>query len=345
MDKRNTRLLQVFVSLLLSINIFLVVTQINWSDWDSKVDLDYSKDIANEIVMSMQRLASDLGVSEKTNVKQSLAKLHYDVYLAASRKDLAGIIQHTASDTRKLIVSEYVNASAEQVLKILNGVQEVKTVVVKTAINLEPLPDGGYQVLEPHRLSAETLAELAELPTLFDIDIFRTNFESYRNLASLHIEIENGIAYLAIPSNDRDTIKHWEREIQNIRTDYSKIAKLAGFAETSGPGISIDLHDKYFPLQAGDLRRIVSELFSAGASAISINGHRLATSSYIIDEISGISVDGFLIETNPVKIQVLGDPATLLTGIDLLFSVVFKDMYYISTKSYEHLVLPGKIIQ
>jgi uncharacterized protein YlxW (UPF0749 family) len=98
-------------------------------------------------------------------------------------------------------------------------------------------------------------------------------------------------------------------------------------------------------MEAGDLRRIVSEIYSAGATAISINGQRLAVNSFILDEDAGICIDGTLIDTNPVEIQALGDPQTLFTGIDLLFSVVFKDMFYVSMESHEDLILPGKVIQ
>lgn len=345
MDKRNRRILLIYVALVLAINIFLVATQINWAELGDRPDLDFSKEFANDIVLAMQELAADLGIGEKANVKQALAKLHYDVYLAANSKELARIIQNTASDTRDLLVSEYVNSIAEQVLKILNEAPEVQAARAKKVIKLEPQPEGGYRVAEPHGLGPDTLAQLEKLGSLFSIDAFRENYDDFLAMASLQIEVEEGTARRVAPSNDQDTIKYWEREIQSLRNEYRKITKLAGLAEVSGPGISVTIRDKYFPMEAGDLRRIVSEFYSAGATAISINGLRLGVNSYIIDEDYGICIDGALIDTNPVEIQVLGDPQTLFTGIDLLFSVVFKDMFYISMESHENLVLPSKVIQ
>lgn len=345
MDKRNTRILLVYVTLALAINIFLAAAHIDWAKWGDRPNLDFSKDFANDIVLAMQELAVDLGVAEKANIKQALAKLHYDVYLAANSKELAGIIQNTASDTRDLIVAEYVNSSAEQVLKILNEAPEVQAARAKTTIKIEPRREGGYRVAEPHDLSAETLAQLGNLSTLFSIDVFRENYVDYLALTSMQIEIEEGTARRVVPSSDQDTIKYWEREIQNLRNEYRRVTRLAGLAEASGPGITITLRDKYFPMEAGDLRRIVSEIYSAGATAISINGQRLAVNSFIIDEDAGICIDGTLIDTNPVEIQALGDPQTLFTGIDLLFSVVFMDMFYVSMESHEDLILPGKVIQ
>ena len=128
---------------------------------------------------------------------------------------------------------------------------------------------------EPHDLSA-VLAQLGNLSTLFSIDVFRENYADYLALTSRQIEIEEGTARRVVPSSDQDTIKYWEREIQNLRNEYRRVTRLAGLAEASGPGITITLRDKYFPMEAGDLRRIVSEIYSAGATAISINGQRLA---------------------------------------------------------------------
>lgn len=345
MDKRNLRILHFYVGLIIIINVFLVSTQINWSEWGYKPNLDFSKDFANAIVMTMQDLAKDLGVSERSNVKQALAKLHYDVYLAGSRADLAAVVQNNASDTRNLIVTEYVKSSGEQVLMVLNNAPEVQTTNTKVTINVVPMPDGGYSVLEANVLRDETLAQLENVSTLFNFETFRNNYENYRRLSTLQIEIEQGRAQLATPNNDQDTLKYWEREIQNIRNDYTRISKTAGFAEISGPGVSVTIHNKLFSVQAGDLRRIVGEFYSAGATAISISGHRLAVNSYIIDGDEGISIDGFMIGTNPVVIEVLGDQQTLLTGIDLLFNVVMKDMFYVNMESHDNLVLPGKVIQ
>lgn len=334
----------IYVAVILMVNLFLVATQVDWSGLGTSPNLDFSKDFANEIVKAMQELAADLDVAERTNVKQALAKLHYDVYLAANSRELAGIIQSTASDTRDIIVSEYVNSSAEQVLKILNEDPKVRAASDKTVIRIEPLLEGGYQVVEPNELDQNTLSELSNLATLFSIDTFRENYDDYLDLCSLQIEIEQGSAWRSAPNNEQDTINFWEREIQNMRNEYNRIAKLAGLAEAVSPGISVTLYDKHYPMEAGDLRRIVSEFYSAGATALSINGHRLAVNSYIIDSDPGISIDGIIIATNPVDIVALGDPQTLHSGVDLLFNVVFKDLFYISIQSHENLVLPGKVI-
>jgi uncharacterized protein YlxW (UPF0749 family) len=120
---------------------------------------------------------------------------------------------------------------------------------------------------------------------------------------------------------------------------------MAGFAEISGPGVTITIYDKLFSVSAVDLRKIVGELFSAGASAISVAGHRLAVNSYIVDTDEGINIDGFIISSNPVVIEALGDHQTIISGIDLLFSVDMKNMFYVTTDIHDRLVLPAQISQ
>ena len=345
MDKRNVTIIKVYVLVLISINIFLLISQFNISDWGKRPDLDFSKDFANEIVSNMQGLATMLGVEERVNVKHALAQLHYDVYLVGNRSELAAIVQSDASDARDLIVSEYVNSSGEQVLLILNDAQEVQRINSRTIIAIEPLAEGGLIVQEPHNLSEETMLKLSNVPTLFHFEYFRNLFESYRSLSSFQVEVEAGTAQLSTPNLDQDTIRYWEKEIQTMRNEYGRISQNAGFADISGTGISLSLYDMIYNVEAVDLRRVVGELYSAGATAISVGGHRLAVNSYIVDVSQGISIDGMIIDTNPVLIQVIGDPPTLTSGIDLLFSVTMRNMFYVDTKIHDRIVLPAKTIQ
>jgi len=345
MDKRNMNILQAFVVFIIVVNIVLLASQINFSDLGYKPNLIFSKDFANDIVRSMQDLAKSFGIEERTTVKQALARLHYDVYLVGNRAELATIIQNNASDARDLIISEYVKTSGEQVLIVLNNDQQVQQTNSRIVIIVEPLPSGGYSVQDPHNLSEGTVTQLTQVPTLFSSDNFRQYFESYRNISTLQVIIEGGNAKLAPPPSDQTTLNYWEKEIQTIRNDYARISRTAGLSEVSGQGISITIHDKLYSVEAGDLRRIVGELYSAGATAISVDGNRLAVNSYIVKLDQETVVDGVKISTNPVVIEALGDHQTLISGIDLLFSVTMKNMFYISTDLHDNIVLPAKTTQ
>lgn len=342
---RQLRIVQIYAAVVLAVNIFLAATQIPWKELGNQPNLDFSKEFASNIVMSMQELAQELGIAERSNVKQALAKLHYDAYLAESRADLANIIQNAAADTRELIISEYINASGERVLITLNNATEVQNFSGKTTLSLKPHAQGGYYAEEPHILRQDTLEQLSAVPSLFSFASFQRYYETYRDQATLHVEIENGKAQLIVPHSEQDTLRYWERELQNLRSDYARYSRMAGFSEVSGPGITITISEIFFPLEAQELRQIVSELYSAGAIAIAINGYRLAVNSYIIESEGGISVDGFSIDPSLVTIEAVGDQQTLITGIDLLFNVGLGmyDAFHVDIDTYDKLVLPGKI--
>lgn len=345
MDKRNLRLLLIYVSVILILNLFLLSSQVSLTDWGLSQNLDYSKDFANSMVSELQDFAVTLGVAERNNVKQALAKLHYDVYLVGNPTELAALIQNNAAETRALIISENVKLSGEQVLRILNNAPEVQQKSSRTVVRIEPLENGGYAAKDPNIISDETAAELAGVSSIFSFDYFRSHYQSYRNLTSLQIEIENGYAQLVNPEIDQDAINYWEREIQTIRQEYNRVSRAAGFAEVSGPGIAITISDKYHSVSALDLRRIVGELYSSGAVAIAVNGNRLGVNSYIIESDHGIEVDGYSINANPVVIEVVGDGQTLSSGVDLLFSVVMSNMFYVDIQERDLLELPAKPIQ
>ena len=110
---RQLRIVQIYAAVVLAVNIFGSYPD-SLERAGQSAQPGFSKEFASNIVMSLQELAQELGIAERSNVKQALAKLHYDAYLAESRADLANIIQNAAADTRELIISEYINASGEQ---------------------------------------------------------------------------------------------------------------------------------------------------------------------------------------------------------------------------------------
>lgn len=345
MNKRDVKLLKIFTLIILGINLFLLVTQIKIGSLGRTSELASGKSFANALVGNLQELAQTLGVAEKGNIKQAMAKLHYDVYLVSNQAELAEIMHNSASKTRDLIFSEYARLNADEVLAVLNNAQEVTYTNAQMTLTVEPLPAGGFDVRQPNNLREDTLVQLKSIQNLFSQEALRDYYELYRHLSTFKIMIENGVAQVLPRNQEQQTYKYLEEEIQVLRAEYAKVNKIAGFAEITGPGIIILVYDQVFSLSAGELRRIVGELYSSGAVAIGINGQRLAVNSYIIDSENGILVDGIKIKSNPVTIQAIGDPTTLAAGVDLLFSVSLKGMLSSIIQISESIFLPAKAIQ
>lgn len=345
MEKLNTKTLRILAIIALALNLIILSSQLHVGEFMGGTELSDAKLFANDLISNLQELAGSLNVSEKNSVKQSLAKLHYDVYLVDSHKELADILQNDAAKTRDLIITEYTNLAAEKVLAVLNAAPEIQYSSSSEILTIEPLPTGGYEVKPPHNLEEDTLTQLLGIENLFSKEAPRGFYEPYRHLSTLKVLIEKGVAQL-IPQNlEQDTIKYLEGEIDNLREEYARVNQTAGYAEMSGPGIEIYVYDQIYSVSAGDLRRIISELYSSGARAIAVHGQRLAVNSYIIDSEEGIIVDGVTIRSNPVVIQAVGDTTTLRAGVDLLFSVSFRGVLSFDIENRENMVLPARGFQ
>lgn len=343
MSKRTLKAVRILALAVLVLNLSILGSQLRLGTFKGGTELVRAKSFANQLISDLQGLAADLGVAEKSSVKQALAKLHYDVYLVDELAELAKIVQNSASKTRELIVSESARANAERVLTVLNTAREVQYASAQTILTIEPLLAGGYKITPHDYLQEATLARLEDVENLFGRDSLSQLDEPLRRLTIFKVLIDNGVAQLISQSQEQDTIKYLEGEIETLRSEYARVNKLAGFAEIAGPGVVISVYDQIFSVSAGDLRRIIGELYSAGATAIAINGHRLAVNSFIVDSDDSILVDGYRVRNNPVVIEAIGETTTLVAGVDLLFSVSLKGMLGFDIDVKEQIVLPAKV--
>jgi len=117
-----------------------------------------------------------------------------------------------------------------------------------------------------------------------------------------------------------------------LQAELQKARILAGLTEVEGPGVSVEMNDSTRPAQPGqdpnvflihddDVQKVVNALFAAGAEAISVNGHRLITTSEIICAGNVIIVNGARIAP-PIKILAIGNPETLEAGLKMRGGVV-----------------------
>lgn len=116
-----------------------------------------------------------------------------------------------------------------------------------------------------------------------------------------------------------------------LESELEKSRNLLGKNAVQGEGIIVTLTDvevgKYGIITANDLIELVNELKSAGAEAISINGHRIIGTSYIIDlDLGFIGINGSRREVSPYVVKAIGDITYLESGLSQ------KQYGYIDTK-------------
>lgn len=122
-----------------------------------------------------------------------------------------------------------------------------------------------------------------------------------------------------------------QKEVSISHQDLASYRLVAGLIESEGPGVEVLLDDSSFASESQnpndyiiheqDVRRVVNELFAAGAEGITINGQRLIHSSAIRCVGPTIIVNNVK-SAAPFKIKAVGDPNTLYQALLLPGGVV-----------------------
>lgn len=124
-------------------------------------------------------------------------------------------------------------------------------------------------------------------------------------------------------------------EQQAAKYDTSDISKqlseariLAGTSPIKGPGIVLTIDDSKKDSKASnpithdtDVLKIVNELFLSGAEAVSVNGERISSATGILCVGPTVRVNDRLM-TPPYKIEAIGHPATLITGLTMKYGII-----------------------
>lgn len=133
-------------------------------------------------------------------------------------------------------------------------------------------------------------------------------------LDALHAQL--GTLETTVGSLQKSTSDALARE-RALTGSILSLGGIAGTGAVTGPGVSILTDDARGSSATGDgvildtdLQTLVNALWSAGAEAISINGHRLTSQTAIRFAGQAITVD-YRSLTPPYTIEAIGDPATM----------------------------------
>lgn len=131
----------------------------------------------------------------------------------------------------------------------------------------------------------------------------------------------------------RAKIHNIEQKLAKQKTDSAQLVKklsnfrmINGQTFVEGPGIMVTLSDAdYVPggknpnnyiVHQQDIQEVIYELYAIGAEAISLNGQRLSTHSYIECVGPVVKVDGERY-TAPFIVRAIGDPELLMNAINM----------------------------
>ncbi|WP_223204044.1 DUF881 domain-containing protein [Alicyclobacillus suci] len=150
-------------------------------------------------------------------------------------------------------------------------------------------------------------------------------------LAQEHQILENDISKARVQLDEYQAAKNSGSLQKVLLNDQKTVEQQAGIAPVSGAGITIEMaYDPSLPtvpedqaafpgLQDQMLAEVVNTLFGSGATAVSINGQRLVTTSSIrlvsgLAGITGVNVNKTPI-TMPYEISAVGNVQTMEAGL------------------------------
>jgi uncharacterized protein YlxW (UPF0749 family) len=142
----------------------------------------------------------------------------------------------------------------------------------------------------------------------------------YDGLRQRVTRLNADIALLTNSVNDRD-VQRFQRRIQNLEDP-------AGLTPRSGPGITVTLSDAAEEVVAStdqdlnllvvhqqDIQAVVNAMWLAGASAVTVQGQRVVTTTGIKCEGNAVQLQG-VPYSQPYEISAVGDPLELLNAIN-----------------------------
>jgi uncharacterized protein YlxW (UPF0749 family) len=107
-----------------------------------------------------------------------------------------------------------------------------------------------------------------------------------------------------------------EAAVEQARKEADTLDILAGTVPVTGPGTRITIEEVDGPVDIDSLLDTVQELRNAGAEAMQVNGQvRVVAQTAFEDDTGGIVVDGQRL-TPPYVIDVIGEPSTLVGGLN-----------------------------
>lgn len=305
--------ISVALVIILVINGFLLLNV--FSDIRTKKGQGFSeaKEYAFSLVEYHERVAKDWGVIEYSAVQNSLSKFMYDINLSTNNDELARIVLNQGSDVQSVIRREAEARQANIILSLISYDQRISSVLDPKRIGVSFNSAGELRISDEGLLAAETKVSIEEyvdsIPVLWE-----------RNL---EIEVENGVARLTTFRSVEEREQSLKSEVDSLKAEIESLRIASGHAEMSGEGLTIRLYDNpdefgnLYIVHDSDLRELVNELFSAGATGISVGGRRLTTTSSIRCVGPLIHVDYEPISVEPIVIQAVGNVENLESALAL----------------------------
>lgn len=298
-------------TVLIGFGYFLIVERYA----DRNTTLVYRQELARDLADYNHRLASELGVSDVTSVREALAEYNYAVEMATDSDELIQIIFSRGRMAQEIIFMESEARLKEWVLEIVSSDSRVQEARDKKHLFIR-IADGKINIYPDQFLETNTVQRINNL--------FLT--DRYLGNQNIDIEIEGGVAALVVPLTEEEQMRALNEDLNSMRLRLHEVRMQSGLAEMVGPGITLYIYDAADNEGTGslvhdaDIRDIVNELFGAGAKGVAVGKQRLTAVSSIRCVGPLVMVNFQQVPSNPVVIEAIGSPELLISGLSIIIS-------------------------
>jgi len=276
-------------------------------------ELEIAQKGALHLVTYCQNLAKERNLTDNTSVRESIAKLKYEIERAKTAEEVARVSLRLGQEAQDVIMREHEIQQGQAILNIINTDPNIKKVKGPARITLVRTDQSGISIEDQANvLTEETKLVIKQDPKL----------QKYWQL--IEINVADGKASLLSARTMLERMEMLQDELNALRLRYQELQRNSGLVETSGSGIIVNMYDADEGSTAGDIipdydvRDVVNELFASGATAIQVGNQRIVLGSSIRCVGPVILVNHEPVSVNPVVIKALGDPTTLASGLELI---------------------------
>ncbi len=309
-------ILVIIICVSLLINVFLT----GWSFYiisaqypGTRSEVSYKRHVAMSLLEHSRDMADDLGVSDRSSVREALADFSYAIETSGSQDELKEIILSHPGDVEEIIIEEWEAEFEERIKELVNEDPGLEELDELTQVTIE-LSEDEIKVQPYNFLNASTIARAEDYYA--EGDFIGTQL--------IELEISDGEARFTEADDEQEQIEILTEELNSLRESLRDLRAETGYAEKTGEGIVVRIYDEAEAVDSPsivhdtDIRDVVNELLASGAEGVAVGGQRLTATSAIRCTGPLIKVNDNLIPVNPVEIEAVGDPRNLESGVDII---------------------------
>ncbi|MBZ4686801.1 MAG: uncharacterized protein JG764_434 [Clostridiales bacterium] len=297
------------------------------------------KELAREgaaiLIDYYEKMAKDAKVLENKAVREAIAQFKYEIERASTPQDLARLQTIYSRRVQEVIAREQDTKRREEVLSIIKNDPGISVFNGDAVITVSKEQEE-IKVTDPTGLiTEETVKKLNESPILDD------------SWSIIEISVRQGQPTLQTTRSLIDQLNLREKELADLKSKITQLEIKSGYAEMTGPGVIVELYDSNNGFSSVDIvhdrdvRDVVNELFSAGATGIAVGGHRLTATSSIRCAGPIILVNQQPIAVDPIVIQAVGDPEVLKSSLKLIKGELQEFGIKVEITPQEQITLPA----